>query len=92
MRMTSAREMKFTGSVQGVGFRWTAKRIADSMGLSGWVRNDPDGGVTLALEGVEDELNEFMDRLDQALGCHIAGVATKEMRPGKNRHGFDVVR
>lgn len=90
--MAAAREMKITGSVQGVGFRWTAKRIADSVGLSGWVRNDPDGGVTLAIEGEENELDEFMQRLDEALGCHIAGVAAKETRPGKSRRGFDVVR
>ena len=35
--------LRFRGEVQGVGFRWTSRIIADKMGCTGWVRNDSDG-------------------------------------------------
>ncbi|MBQ6092113.1 MAG: acylphosphatase, partial [Clostridia bacterium] len=35
------RALRFTGSVQGVGFRWRAVQAANAVGATGWVRNDP---------------------------------------------------
>ena len=37
----------FQGRVQGVGFRYTAKYMAQSLGLVGWVQNEWDGTVTM---------------------------------------------
>jgi len=51
------------GTVQGVGFRWFAKELADSLALSGWVRNRTDGSVELEAEGTETALDEFLRRL-----------------------------
>lgn len=90
--MRAAREIRITGMVQGVGFRWTAKRIADRVGVDGWVRNNPDGSVSMALEGTDALMNEFMEHLGEAMGSHMAGVVSKDVKPGKNRDGFDVVR
>jgi acylphosphatase len=39
------------GSVQGVSFRWFARREASRLGLSGWVRNRFDGSVEVVAEG-----------------------------------------
>jgi len=39
------------GRVQGVFFRDTTRRRAVELGVSGWVRNNPDGTVEAALEG-----------------------------------------
>lgn len=89
--MRSAREVLITGSVQGVGFRWTAKRIADRIGVDGWVRNNPDGSVSLALEGTDAAMNEFMESLDEAVGVYMVSVKSTAVKPGKNRDGFDVV-
>ena len=47
------------GRVQGVFFRDTARRMAQSRGVSGWVRNNPDGTVEAAFEG-EPEAVEAM--------------------------------
>lgn len=90
--MRAARELVFSGMVQGIGFRWTAKRIADSLGVSGWVRNNPDGSVSAAVEGADGDLDSFVERLDAALGRYITAVRSKDVKPGKNSRGFDIVR
>ena len=45
------RRLNFRGRVQGVGFRYKPKNLAKSMGLTGWVRNEMDGTVTLEIQG-----------------------------------------
>ncbi|MBD3249888.1 acylphosphatase [Candidatus Woesearchaeota archaeon] len=47
------------GNVQGVFFRANAKKKAISLGLTGWVRNDPDGTVETVAEGEKSRLDEF---------------------------------
>ena len=62
----------FKGRVQGVGFRFTAERIALELGVKGWVRNLPNGDVEIVMEGSEPEINETLERIQQsALGKHI---------------------
>lgn len=51
--------IRFAGQCQGVGFRWTSKRIADELGLTGWVRNEWDGSVTMELQGTDDRIARF---------------------------------
>lgn len=48
-----------SGKVQGVGFRAWTKRIADQMGICGWVRNLKDGRVETLAQGEEEKLEEF---------------------------------
>lgn len=43
----------FHGRVQGVGFRYTAKYLAQSLGLTGWVANEWDGTVSMEIQGRE---------------------------------------
>jgi len=52
--MRSRRRLIVHGHVHGVGFRAAAARAASSRGVSGWVRNLPDGTVEVVLEGDED--------------------------------------
>ena len=49
--------------VQGVGFRFTAERIALSLGLCGWVKNIFNGGVEVVSEGEEADLVLFLDKI-----------------------------
>lgn len=51
------------GRVQGVGFRWSARLIADRLGVAGWVRNLPDRSVEAHLEGTADQVNEMVEWL-----------------------------
>jgi acylphosphatase len=51
-----------TGRVQGVGFRYFARRVATRLGISGWV-NLPDGGVEAVADGSPDALARFQEEL-----------------------------
>ncbi len=48
------------GRVQGVFFRASARREARQLGLTGWVKNRPDGRVEVLLEGDEERVKEFL--------------------------------
>ena len=56
-------EARVQGRVQGVGFRAFTTRRAQQLGLSGWVRNEPDGSVRVVAEGSEDDLHTLLDHL-----------------------------
>ena len=49
----------FTGSVQGVGFRWATPEQALQRGLCGWVQNCSDGSVEIVVKGTENSLSLF---------------------------------
>ncbi len=55
--------IRVTGFVQGVGFRWFVSRTARAMGLRGWVRNLPGGGVEIFAAGEKTRVNEFIRSL-----------------------------
>jgi len=55
----------FSGNVQGIGFRYSALEIAQNLGLSGFVKNLPDGRVELLAEGSEEKLQELCQKLNQ---------------------------
>ncbi|MCG0276008.1 MAG: acylphosphatase [Thermosediminibacteraceae bacterium] len=49
------------GLVQGVGLRYSVYRKASQLGISGFVKNLPDGSVELVAEGEEDLINELLE-------------------------------
>jgi len=61
--MLIARRVLVSGRVQGVGFRYFAQEAASVEGISGWVRNLPDGRVEAFLEGDR----EAVDRVERQL-------------------------
>jgi len=48
------------GDVQGVSYRYHAKKEADRLMLTGWVRNEPNGDVYIVVEGEDDKVNRFV--------------------------------
>lgn len=49
------------GRVQGVFFRASAQREAKQLGLTGWVKNRPDGSVEILVEGEEEQVKDFLN-------------------------------
>ncbi len=54
-------EIIIYGNVQGVLFRHTAKQMADQLGITGRVKNEPDGSVKIAAYGQKDTLQKLID-------------------------------
>jgi acylphosphatase len=52
--------MNVRGRVQGVYFRASTQREAKRLGLTGWVKNRPDGSVEICAEGEEEGLKELI--------------------------------
>lgn len=50
-----------SGNVQGVFFRDSTRQKAEELGLSGWVKNTPDGRVEAVFEGPTDEVRQMVD-------------------------------
>ena len=55
------RHVVVQGSVQGVGFRYAVERAARSRGVTGWVRNSPDGTVEAVFEGSREDVEALVD-------------------------------
>jgi acylphosphatase len=78
------------GRVQGVGYRYFAMKEAESLGVSGFARNLPDGRVEVVAEGAEDVLATFEARLREGPGfARVSGVVRAEM-PARGSTGFHV--
>jgi acylphosphatase len=56
-------EIKVSGKVQGVGFRYYARSQAKNLNLKGWVRNTSDGGVLAIVQGNQQAIDTFADYL-----------------------------
>lgn len=69
----------FYGRVQGVGFRYTAKYMAQSLDLTGWVRNEYDGTVTMEVQGREPLINKLLVGLNNNRFITIDWIDTKEI-------------
>ncbi len=61
--MDQARKIRITGAVQGVGFRAWTQDLAAETGVTGWVRNRPDGTVEAHLEGEGAAITRMIDRM-----------------------------
>jgi acylphosphatase len=55
------RHVQIYGFVQGVGFRFAVEREARSRGVSGWVRNRPDGTVEAVFEGEREDVESLVN-------------------------------
>lgn len=55
-----ARSVTVRGQVQGVFFRDTTRKVADSLDVAGWVSNEPDGSVRAWLEGAPDAVEQVL--------------------------------
>ena len=73
-------QLRFTGRVQGVGFRFTAQYTAQHFGLTGWVYNDYDGSVLMEIQGKPESIKKMIERLDSDRFIRIDSIE-KTMLP-----------
>ncbi len=76
----------FTGRVQGVFFRSFTEETARGLGLKGWVRNLPEGGVEAVFEGHRDKIEEAIKKCSK--GPPAALVDNVDIRWDKARGEF----
>jgi acylphosphatase len=81
----------YSGRVQGVGFRVTARQIACGYDVAGIVRNLVDGRVELIVEGARPEIEAFLQGIDESgLAGFIAKKQVKWEAPRGDLRGFSI--
>ena len=64
-----------TGRVQGVFYRASTVKEASRLGLTGWVRNEPDGSVVLEAQGAKEAVERLLDWARKGPpGARVAGL------------------
>lgn len=82
----------YSGTVQGVGFRYTVRTLASGFDVTGTVRNLSDGRVELLAEGLKTELTAFQQAIRESeLGHFIRREEVVWTEPSGNLRGFEIV-
>ena len=79
----------FRGSVQGVGFRYTAYHAAQRFGVTGWVKNMYDGSVEAEFEGTEADIDSTVACIDNGRFIMIESMEVKRI-PTENDSMFRI--
>ena len=94
MEHTKMRSLRIiiSGMVQGVGYRYFAKRVADSLAVKGWVRNMPDGRVEVLAQVVDEDTEErFVQALKEGPpGGHVTGINRTPLENCKKYDSFEI--
>jgi len=86
-----ARRYVVRGRVQGVGFRWFVEREAHLLGVSGWVRNNPDGSVEVLAQGTPEQLAGLHGRLREGpRASRVEDVQVSPTEPTENLNSFRI--
>ena len=85
-----AKHIIFSGSVQGVGFRFTAHRMAGRHQLTGYVRNLPDGTVEMLAQGPAEDIDDCIRDIQNCLTSHVREVKTVEVPPNPTYKDFKI--
>ena len=73
------RRYNFQGWVQGVGFRFRARRAAEIAGATGWVCNESDGSVTMEIQGTEAQIERVILLIEQGEYIRIENFSVEEL-------------
>ena len=85
-----SRRVLFSGRVQGVGFRYTARQIAQRHAVTGFVRNLADGRVELIAEGAPSEIDQLLDEIAVAMAGYIRDTQVHVGPATGKYHSFEV--
>lgn len=82
----------YSGRVQGVGFRATARVCANGLPLTGFVRNEPEGTVLLEAQGEAASVEELLSRIASQMGRNITRADRAQIPHREGEHGFEIRR
>ena len=84
--------MKITGKVQGVGFRYFVLRQAQELGILGWVNNKPNGDVEAFAQGEKAELEQFIAKVKEGTTfSRVDNVNLEWMNKDEQYFGFEII-
>jgi acylphosphatase len=82
---------RVTGRVQGVCYRAWARDEAERLGLSGWVRNEPDGSVAALLVGSAAQIERMLDAMRRgSSAARVSAVTTEPAQEPEPSVGFRI--
>lgn len=85
------RAYRVEGRVQMVGFRAFVHRHGVELGLSGWVRNEPDGSVAIEASGDAESIRRFEEHLRQGpRASRVDRLQVRDLPAPPEASGFDV--
>ncbi|HOO05668.1 MAG: acylphosphatase [Ruminococcus sp.] len=84
------RHIIFYGAVQGVGFRYRAYHAANSLGVTGWVKNLWDGSVEMEAEGSEEAIDRMIMAIERGTFVRIENISAKTI-PLQNDRSFQIL-
>ena len=82
------RHIVFYGWVQGVGLRYRAVQAASLYGVTGWVRNEYDGSVSMELQGTEAQIEQVLLAIERASWVRIENMDSRTIPLAENERGF----
>ena len=78
----------FRGWVQGVGFRYRARHAAALYGVTGWVRNEPDGSVSMEIQGTQEQIDNVIIAIEKGTYVSIEHMDVKTIPLIESERGF----
>ncbi|SHJ48031.1 acylphosphatase [Pseudobutyrivibrio xylanivorans] len=81
-------KMVFTGRVQGVGFRYKACNVANQYRLTGYVKNEYDGSVSVEIQGTEQEIYMFLKSMASDRYIVIHGLEKERIPVEEDERSF----
>ena len=85
-----ARHITFTGRVQGVGFRFTARRAANRRQMTGYVRNMPNGSVEMLAQGRPEDVDDCVQDIKEYFSGYIRETNVREILPDPTYTDFQI--
>ena len=85
------RRFRFSGNVQGVGFRYEARMTAGLLDLTGWAGNESDGTVTVEAQGQESCIREFLRVMRSVSRFRIADIQEEDLPLFETETGFRIL-
>jgi acylphosphatase len=86
----TAKRLTYTGRVQGVGFRFTARRAATRRQLAGYVRNMPDGSVDMLVQGRPEDVDDCIQDIQEYFAGYIEDTQIEDVPADSKYTDFQI--